>query len=504
MSGARYCPVCDATVDGDEVCPRDGARLLTVRDALAEEAERLRGQTIDGRYRIDALIGAGGMGCLYAATQVAVERKVALKLLPAHLGADTDAVRRFAQEARTASAITHPNVVTLHDFGQGPEGRLYLVMELVEGPTLDAVLKRAGPLPPARTLEIALQLLDAVGAAHARGVIHRDLKPANLMLSPQRGRSDLVKVLDFGLARMTGEGGTTITRSGQVFGTPQYMAPEQARGDRCDHRADLYAVGVILYEMLSGRRPFDSDSVSRILVQQIQQAPPPLEAPAPLAAVVARALAKDPSERYASAAEMAAALIDAGESAAVAGALAAASPMARVTDREAVLAETVSVAVGSDVAAIPAPPAGQRRRRAAWAAVAVLVGGAGLWLASASSDAPGAAADAGVARPPATLAPVTPGQPPTVKVAPAIETAPTGPDAATRPPPPSAAEPPGRAPNDGAAPARVDDEAHAPAARPAHAPPRRRRAAEGTPGGSIAEAHRADAGQRPLPPDDLK
>jgi serine/threonine-protein kinase len=250
---------------------------MRVKDAAADRDAALIGRTLDKRYVIDARLGAGGMGTVYVATQTAVGRKVAIKLLPDSIASDMGAVKRFMQEAKAASTLSHPNVVTIHDFGQTDEGHLFLVMELVEGQTLARVLKNEGALDPERAVRIAVQILNAVEDAHNRGIVHRDLKPENVIISPRSGNPDFAKVLDFGLAKIAddaSQGGDGLTKTGQVFGTPAYMSPEQARGERCDLRTDLYAVGVMLYEMLSGRRPFDGESPISILVKHMHEPPP--------------------------------------------------------------------------------------------------------------------------------------------------------------------------------------------------------------------------------------
>ncbi|MFZ4738577.1 MAG: protein kinase domain-containing protein [Bradymonadia bacterium] len=311
----RLCPTCGQEFDASqERCPTDGTALMRVKDAAADRDAALIGRTLDKRYVIDARLGAGGMGTVYVATQTAVGRKVAIKLLPDSIASDMGAVKRFMQEAKAASTLSHPNVVTIHDFGQTDEGHLFLVMELVEGQTLARVLKNEGALDPERAVRIAVQILNAVEDAHNRGIVHRDLKPENVIISPRSGNPDFAKVLDFGLAKIADDaspGGDGLTKTGQVFGTPAYMSPEQARGERCDLRTDLYAVGVMLYEMLSGRRPFDGESPISILVKHMHEPPPSFEllspspnVPQPIIDAVRRALAKTREGRFENAAEM--------------------------------------------------------------------------------------------------------------------------------------------------------------------------------------------------------
>ncbi len=317
----RICPTCDQQFDeAERTCPDDGATLLVVHDPSQEQEDRLLGMVIDGRYRIDSKLGEGGMGAVFRGTQTAVGREVAIKVLAKGVATDVNAVKRFMQEAKAACALSHPNTITTHDFGQTEDGLLYLVMELVKGDTLAALLKREGVMRPSRAVRIAGQILHALSEAHGLGIIHRDLKPDNVLVAPRAGNPDFLKVLDFGLAKLTegNPGNTGLTQTGQVFGTPGYMSPEQARGEVCDLRADLYAVGVMLYEMLGGRRPFDGDSPLSVLVKHIQEPPPdftaldpPVQVADPLREVVFRTLAKPRESRYESASEMNEALVSA-------------------------------------------------------------------------------------------------------------------------------------------------------------------------------------------------
>jgi serine/threonine protein kinase len=316
----KLCPTCgDTYPESLTACPKDGTDLVLVRDNAAAREAAMIGKTIDRRYVIQERLGAGGMGTVYIAQQTAVGRRVAIKVLPAAIADDLGAVKRFMQEARAASTLSHPNGITVHDFGQTEEGLLYLVMEYVEGATLARVLKDVRALPPERAVRVASQILSAVEDAHDRGIVHRDLKPDNVIIATRPGNPDFVKVLDFGLAKVAEDGsGENLTKTGQVFGTPAYMSPEQARGERCDLRTDLYAIGVMLYEMLAGARPFDGDSPVSILVKHINEAPAPFaQRPAAvgvgpaLESVVMRALAKRREDRFASAREMRTALEDA-------------------------------------------------------------------------------------------------------------------------------------------------------------------------------------------------
>ena len=279
--------------------------MITSPSVKTELAE---GAVIDGKYRVRRWLAEGGMGRVFVADHVFLQKQVAIKVLHDELSAEPDAVERFSVEARAASLIEHENVVRVSDFGRSADGQLYLVMELLSGHTLADELK-AGALPPARARFIGCAVLRGLEAAHARGVVHRDLKPENVFITPRDGQDDAVKLLDFGIARMrpaVGDGTDfekRLTREGAIMGTPMYMAPEQLRSERdIDARADLYAVGVLLYEMLAGRPPYDGNTFGVLAYQILDGRPPPLESP--LAAVVMRAFALDRDKRFGSAAEL--------------------------------------------------------------------------------------------------------------------------------------------------------------------------------------------------------
>ncbi len=263
------------------------------------------GQLIAERYRIEALLGEGGMGAVYRAEHIHMKKTVALKVLHRHMTSHTEAVRRFEREAVVAARVEHPNVALATDFGQLPDGAFYMVLEYVDGVALSDLIAREGALSPERAVRIAWQIAEALQAAHGAEVVHRDLKPDNVMLVQRGEQADIVKVLDFGIAKLRGER-TQLTQLGSVFGTPQYMAPEQAAGREVDQRADLYALGLILHEMLTGYPAFDGDDLMSILAQQMTQPPPPLPSsvPEPLARIVAALLVKDPAQRLGSAAEL--------------------------------------------------------------------------------------------------------------------------------------------------------------------------------------------------------
>lgn len=269
--------------------------------ALSDTEHTLIGQTLNGRYRVISLIGTGGMSAVYRAEHVQLGRAVALKVLNAEMATHPEAMARFEREALVSAKIQHQHVVCASDSGRLADGSLYLVLELVPGHSLRELINAEGQLPVARALLICAQIADALDAAHRMGVVHRDLKPSNVMLLGRDDQREFVKVLDFGMAR---EQGTTVqgeglTRTGRIFGTPEYMAPEQARGEKVDERADLYALGAIAYEMLAGRPLFQAPDLLALLIKHIQEQPLPLppEIPEPVSRLVLSLLEKEPDRR---------------------------------------------------------------------------------------------------------------------------------------------------------------------------------------------------------------
>jgi serine/threonine-protein kinase len=266
----------------------------------------LLGTVIADRYRVDEKLGVGGMGAVYRAEHVLMKKPVAVKVLHREMTVVGEVVKRFEREAIAAGRIDHPNVTVATDFGKLRDGSFYLVLEYVPGRSLSAAMKEDGIFPVPRALFIARQVAAALGAAHAANIVHRDLKPDNVMLIERGGTKDFVKVLDFGIAKVNEDGAGQLTRIGSVFGTPQYMAPEQAAGKPVDHRADLYSLGLVLYEMLAGKPAFGSMELVAILTKQLTEPPPPLPASvdSDVAALVMRLAEKDPDARVQTAQEL--------------------------------------------------------------------------------------------------------------------------------------------------------------------------------------------------------
>src|SRR5262245_92486 len=276
------CPRCGRQFPNDVVvCPADHSPLQA--DATIAEApvDPLLGRIFEGKYRLDDRLGGGGMGTVYRATHLLIDRPVALKVLSQRFVGDQTAQQRFRREARAAGRMQHPNAVTVTDFGATEDGYLYIVMELLEGRTLRDLLAKEAPLDPARAVSIMLQVCAAVGAAHEAGLIHRDLKPANIFIEQRPNLPSVVKVLDFGVAKFAVEEHDddykTLTQVGAIIGTPRYMSPEQCSGAAAlTPASDVYSLGIILYEMLTGMAPFTADTPLAVALKQVSEAPAPM------------------------------------------------------------------------------------------------------------------------------------------------------------------------------------------------------------------------------------
>jgi serine/threonine-protein kinase len=321
VAAPKVCPLCGLRYDAAATfCQKDGAILTT-----GGSSDPFVGRVVLGQFRIEEAIGSGGMGTVYRAHQTSLGRDVAIKILHPELAKNPDAVRRFHREARVATSLEHPNLVRVFLFGELPEdGSLYLVMEHLAGRSLVEVLDQDGVMPVPRAMHVLLQICDAIGVAHAQGIVHRDVKPENVMLVDRLGDPDYVKVLDFGIARMLWDQQSALTQSGVIFGTARYISPEGASGEATDARSDVYSLGVLAYQLLTGITPFEAGSPVAMLMKHIHDAPPPLRSrgegrrvPQVIADVVMRALAKNPDARHDDAAAMARALREAAELAAV-------------------------------------------------------------------------------------------------------------------------------------------------------------------------------------------
>ncbi|MCB9561462.1 MAG: protein kinase [Kofleriaceae bacterium] len=290
-------------------CPHCGRAKVRELDG-----DVLLGKVLGERFLVLERIGHGASGTIYRAEHVTLRRKVAIKVLHHEMSRDELAVERFRREATTVADIDNEHIVEIHDFGRTPDGRLYLAMELLEGETLDAVLERGAQLPVDQVVDVLIQVGEALMEAHAIGYVHRDLRPRNIFLAVRRGRANFVKLLDFGLAKLVEkEGSAASTSLGMTFGDPRYMSPEQARGDAIDRRADVYQLGCVGYEMLTGAPPFVGGRVFDVLSRHVSEAPQPVSAARPdvprwVEAAVLRMLAKAPDDRFATVSRMVEAL----------------------------------------------------------------------------------------------------------------------------------------------------------------------------------------------------
>ncbi len=323
----KYCSICNQKFeDSVSFCPTDG-------EVLADDLGSLVGTVLDGQYQIESMLGKGGMGAVYGARHILLGDRVAIKVLPAEMRSNAEWLRRFRREGQAARRFRHPNAVTVYDLRTSADGTIYMVMEYVEGHTLDAELRRRGRFSPAAAFAVIEPIMSVLNAAHAMGVVHRDLKPENIMIgNASTGGEPTVKLLDLGIAKMreiagADTGGTTaLTMAGQVVGTPYYMSPEQwgelprDGSSEIDGRADIYSLGLVIYEMVSGKRPFASQTLFELRRDHISVTPPPLNQMQPdvsegFSHAIARAIAKDRADRPETAAALSSELKAAIESA---------------------------------------------------------------------------------------------------------------------------------------------------------------------------------------------
>jgi len=311
----KFCPSCNNKYDDNvSFCPRDG-------EVLEEDPHSLVGSALDGQYQIEALLGRGGMGAVYRARHILLGDRVAIKMLPPEMRSNTEWLRRFQREGQAARRFRHPNAVTVYDLRTSTDGTIYLVMEYVEGTTLDVELKNRGRFSPADALATLKPVMSVLNAAHAMGVVHRDLKPENIMIGKAGTSGDsVVKLLDLGIAKLREvagaekTGSTNLTVAGQMLGTPYYMSPEQwgelpkDGHSEIDGRADIYSLGVVFYEIIAGKRPFSGMTMLELRKQHVSQIPRPLHeenqtVPINFSKAIERAMAKDRGERQATAVE---------------------------------------------------------------------------------------------------------------------------------------------------------------------------------------------------------
>jgi len=303
---SKWCPKCTRDLDPHfDVCPFDG----TVLDVPSDE--QLMGKTFADRYEILSLVGRGAMGIVYKARHKFMNRVVAIKILHPYLLLDVNNIKRFRHEAEAASALEHPNVIRIFDFGLTSSGEAFLVMEFLEGPTLDDELKKCKRMSVQRSIDLFLQCCDALEHAHGKGIVHRDLKPSNIVLAKDQHDRDSVRIVDFGIAKFTSKESATgtlapnLTQEGVVHGSPAYMSPEQCQAKPIDARSDIYSFGCVMYETLSGHTPFQTDhSIDAMYMhvrqeaEGLQQTYPDLVLPPMLDQLILKTLAKDPDNRY--------------------------------------------------------------------------------------------------------------------------------------------------------------------------------------------------------------
>ncbi|HKS06749.1 MAG TPA: protein kinase [Gemmatimonadaceae bacterium] len=306
MSDVKICPTCGSEYPVSErFCPRDGTALRSQSGGAD-----LVGTVIADRYHVIKKLGEGGMGAVYLAEHVKMGRKSAIKVMNPGTTENADAIARFNREASNASRMNHPNICAIYDFGETSEGLIYLAMEFIEGDALTKLIETNGALAPARAASILHQTADALQVAHDYGIVHRDLKPDNIMIARGRDNADVVKVVDFGIAKAHTSDAQKVTKTGLVVGTPEYMSPEQLAGDKLDGRSDIYSLALVGFNMLTGTLPFPSTSAQESMIMRLTDAPktlmdmrPNVAWPPQLQAVMDKALSRDANARYQKAAD---------------------------------------------------------------------------------------------------------------------------------------------------------------------------------------------------------
>ncbi|HEY9792588.1 MAG TPA: serine/threonine-protein kinase [Candidatus Obscuribacterales bacterium] len=327
----KLCLVCNFQFeDEQELCPKDYSKLVPLGK------DQLIGKLIQDRYRIDSMIAKGSMGVVYKATQELIGREVAVKVLHGYLVSDEESIKRFHKEAKAASRLNHPNITTLYDYGVLGSGQPYIVMDLLRGASLAEILKQRDYLPLDEAMTIFKQVCDALAEAHKRGVVHRDIKPENIMLE-YTDKGVNVKVVDFGIATFLQEQDDTIgkiTKTGTVCGSPTYMSPEQCDDNRVDHRSDIYSLGIVLYETITGKVPFSGQDIYGVMTSHVKDPVPSLRVIRPdltfpnyLEGVIQKVLAKNPNDRYQSALDFFDALVGKTAASAPPNAVPAAAPV---------------------------------------------------------------------------------------------------------------------------------------------------------------------------------
>src|ERR1051325_1190957 len=315
MTPMKFCSSCNKTfAEGQTFCPDDG-------EVLQESPESFVGRVIDGKYRVEGFIAQGGMGAVYRARHILLGDEVVIKTLRSEMRNNAEWLKRFQREGKAARAFRHPNAVTVYDLSAGTDGLIYMVMEYVEGHTLDRELKRRGRFTPTEALAVLEPVADVLDAAHARGVVHRDLKPENIMLGHDDRNAAVVKVLDLGIAKMIGAGdvhaggATSLTVAGQLLGTPYYMSPEQwgemprDGNPEVDGRTDIYSLGMIFFELVAGQKPLGGRTLAELRQKHVSVPMPRLETvaegvPEEFGGWVARAMSKDRADRPQTAGEL--------------------------------------------------------------------------------------------------------------------------------------------------------------------------------------------------------